>query len=182
MSEYSVCQKQNPEIIHTDVFQTLLCYWTKQCLSSVRVTVENSSVHFSVIWAWTAWQRLYQQPYRTQSCCAGRREVWWRPGKRRRSRSSCSRLGQLIWKEGQTQQFRLQDERLCWLNVQQNFRKIISCHSRWQRDVSCWHHKYPVWLNQNWWVTCDNSESNEKLPWSGSSCSPNAHNLSGKVL
>lgn len=49
-----------------------------------------------IIWPWSAWQQLSQQPCHTQSCCAGRREVWWRREKRRQWKSSCSRLEQWI--------------------------------------------------------------------------------------
>lgn len=50
-------------------------------------------------------------------------------------------------------------------------------YSRRQRDVSCWHDKHPVRLDQHWRVTWNNPESYEKFPWSGSSCSPDAHDL-----
>lgn len=52
----------------------------------------------SIIWPWIAWQQLYQQPYHTQSCCAGRTEEWWRLGRRRQWKSSYSRLEQSIWR------------------------------------------------------------------------------------
>lgn len=52
---------------------------------------------------------------------------------------------------------------------------------RRQRDISCWYNKYPVRLHQDRWVTCNNSESNYKLSWSGTSCSPNTNNLNGEV-
>ncbi len=51
---------------------------------------------------------------------------------------------------------------------------------RWKRDISCRHYKHPVRLNQNWRVARNNSESDKKFPWSGSTCSPDAHNLKGE--
>lgn len=59
----------------------------------------------SIIWPWIAWQQLYQQPYHTQSCCAGRTEEWWRLGRRRQWKSSYSRLEQSIWR-GRQKQYR----------------------------------------------------------------------------
>lgn len=91
--------------------------WKRPCLSSagifnknitrclLSITVRFSFVFFCVIWLWSAWQQLYQLPCHTQSCCAGKTEVWWKPGKRRRWKSSCSRLAQLICKGGQTQRW-----------------------------------------------------------------------------
>lgn len=56
--------------------------------------------HVCIIWPWSTLPRWSQPPCHTQFCCAGRTEVWWRPGKRRRWKSSCSELGQLICRRG----------------------------------------------------------------------------------
>lgn len=50
-------------------------------------------------------------------------------------------------------------------------------NSRWQGHISCWYYKHPVRLNQDRRVAGHNSESHKKLPWSGSSRPPDAHNL-----
>lgn len=50
-------------------------------------------------------------------------------------------------------------------------------NSRRQGHISCWHHKYPVRLNQNGRVAGNDSESDKKLPRSGASRPPDAHNL-----
>lgn len=56
-----------------------------------------------IIWPWSAWPQWFQLPCHRQSCCAGRTEAWWRPGKRRQLKSSCSRLGLLICRGRQRQ-------------------------------------------------------------------------------
>lgn len=61
----------------------------------------STRTRLHIIWPWSAWPQWFQLPCHRQSCCAGRTEAWWRPGKRRQLKSSCSRLGLLICRGGE---------------------------------------------------------------------------------
>lgn len=50
---------------------------------------------------------------------------------------------------------------------------------RWQGDVRCRYHQYPVRSDQDWTVTCHDPKTKEELPWGGTTRTPDTDDLRG---